>query len=503
MRLSVGFVCGAVIALALAAALAAAPAAAFASETHAMVNDVAFPLIAQEDGEGEGPSDSGEPADSSAGSADSPGSADPADPTDPADPEPPDLAAPAPIDIADATVTLAKSSYACTGKAIEPKPKVALGGTALKAGRDFTVSYKKNRAVGTATVTVKGTGAYAGTACATFAIVPGKAGIVSAKSAKPGQIAVKARKAVGAKRLQYQVSATRSFAKAVRKKTTTKTAFTFANLKKGRTYYVRVRARADVGGRIVYGPWSKARAVKTLRDGTWKTEGGYVHFIKYNGKPAKGLTVIGGKTYLFDGAGRQKTGWQRYQGVCRFFTVANGAKGCMRAGCVVNGIKLRRDGTAVEEGTAAAELSIMLKAQALLEALTVPTQSQTEKLRAGFVWIRDACGERGPSQLYVYDGWHRDLALHIFDGRSGSCFACGAAFAYYANAVGCKTCRAVGCEGHGWAEVDGLVYDIEWERWTDFELFAHPYDAPYVEGVPQYARARSYVVQIAPNASRW
>ncbi len=62
-----------------------------------------------------------------------------------------------------------------TGKALEPAVAVTLGGRALVAGTDYTVAYKDNTSVGTATVTVTGKGNYTGTARATFEIVEGPA----------------------------------------------------------------------------------------------------------------------------------------------------------------------------------------------------------------------------------------------------------------------------------------------------------------------------------------
>ena len=62
------------------------------------------------------------------------------------------------------------ASQLYTGNAIEPAPEVTYKGEVLKAGTDYTVSYKDNVAAGTATVTVKGMGIYAGTKRRTFAI---------------------------------------------------------------------------------------------------------------------------------------------------------------------------------------------------------------------------------------------------------------------------------------------------------------------------------------------
>lgn len=59
-----------------------------------------------------------------------------------------------------------------TGSPIKPAVTVKDGGTELAAGKDYTVSYSKNKAVGTATVTVKGKGNYSGTIKLPFAINP-------------------------------------------------------------------------------------------------------------------------------------------------------------------------------------------------------------------------------------------------------------------------------------------------------------------------------------------
>ena len=72
--------------------------------------------------------------------------------------------------LASATVAAAGQTY--TGGALSPAPTVNLGGTALKAGTDYSVSYANNVNAGTATVTVTGKGNYAGAASSTFKIAP-------------------------------------------------------------------------------------------------------------------------------------------------------------------------------------------------------------------------------------------------------------------------------------------------------------------------------------------
>ena len=57
-----------------------------------------------------------------------------------------------------------------TGKALTPAPAVKLGTKTLKAGTDYTVSYKNNTKAGTATVTVTGKGNYTGKVTGSFTI---------------------------------------------------------------------------------------------------------------------------------------------------------------------------------------------------------------------------------------------------------------------------------------------------------------------------------------------
>ena len=72
--------------------------------------------------------------------------------------------------LANATVaTIANQAY--TGAAVTPKPVVKLGGATLKAGTDYTLSYKNNVRAGTATVVITGTGVYGGSKTVTFKIL--------------------------------------------------------------------------------------------------------------------------------------------------------------------------------------------------------------------------------------------------------------------------------------------------------------------------------------------
>lgn len=63
------------------------------------------------------------------------------------------------------------ASQLYTGNAICPEPSITYNGKALVKGTDFSLSYKNNVNVGTATVTVTGKGTYTGSTTIEFAIV--------------------------------------------------------------------------------------------------------------------------------------------------------------------------------------------------------------------------------------------------------------------------------------------------------------------------------------------
>lgn len=74
-----------------------------------------------------------------------------------------------------ADVSLEGTRFDYTGKAIEPKVTVTVGGKVLTAGTDYSLTYGNNTQVGTATVTVRGLsnaqGGYSGEVKLTFSIV--------------------------------------------------------------------------------------------------------------------------------------------------------------------------------------------------------------------------------------------------------------------------------------------------------------------------------------------
>ena len=93
-----------------------------------------------------------------------------------------------------------------------------------------------------------------------------KASLTSAKNSKSKQILLKYKKVSGAKGYEISYSTDKKFKKAVTKKNTAKTSYTISKLKKGKIYYVRIRAyKMDSTGKKVYGKYSSVKKVKVSK----------------------------------------------------------------------------------------------------------------------------------------------------------------------------------------------------------------------------------------------
>lgn len=160
-----------------------------------------------------------------------------------------------------------------TGKRITQKRIVIkVNGTSLLEGRDYSVSYRYNKYVGTAKVTIKGKGKYKGSVTKSFKIIPKTPKIVSAKrngskltvkwtkikhQVSGYQLAYSGAKPMGAK-LRYAHKM-----KAGGRNTTSKKFGITATVIR---YKVWIRSYKNVNGKKYYSDWSNYVAV--YRDGS-------------------------------------------------------------------------------------------------------------------------------------------------------------------------------------------------------------------------------------------
>lgn len=136
---------------------------------------------------------------------------------------------------------------------------VSLNKTRL-APTDYTVSYKNNRNVGTASVTITGKGKYTGHVTRTFTIRPKGTKITQLKTGRHTMRLRWAAQKTQVDGYQIQYSKSRKFS-GERKTIKLSAGTTVKKIKKLKTgsYYVKVRTYKKVSGKTYYSVWSSAR----------------------------------------------------------------------------------------------------------------------------------------------------------------------------------------------------------------------------------------------------
>lgn len=222
-----------------------------------------------------------------------------------------------------------------------------------------------------------------------------------------------------------------------------------------------------------------------------------VYYYNAKGKKLKGLNKIGKKYYYFDKSGVQRTGWQKIGEDYYYFRISSGSHGYMRKSVTVNGVTLQKNGKAVKNTASLRKLGLMIKANQIVEQITKPLMPKSEKLLICFNYTKKTYGYATWRKFRNYSGWEMDYAEDMFVRGKGNCFSYGAAFAFLANAVGYQNVYAVSSGGHGWAEVEGKVYDPDWALVSKVDTyFAMSYSLSGVKGRPNYAPNRAYVAKI-------
>ncbi len=168
-----------------------------------------------------------------------------------------------PIDIGKTDVTAIKDQV-YTGKAIKPGIIIKYKEKKLTKGTDYTVSYKNNKKIGKATVTITGKGRYTGKTTVSFNIVP-KAVKLTSLTAGKKELTVKWAKGSNITGYEIEYSLKKNFKGSktvtIKKAATTKTVLKKLQAKK--TYYIRIRTYKTVNGKKYYSAWSAIKNKKT------------------------------------------------------------------------------------------------------------------------------------------------------------------------------------------------------------------------------------------------
>lgn len=155
-----------------------------------------------------------------------------------------------------------------TGKNLTQSPLVKLGNNSLKAGTDYKLSYKNNKAIGKATVTITGIGGYTGTVTRTFLVNPKGTSLTKVTRAKKGFTVKWKKQATQTSGYQIQYSTTSNFKSGNKTVTIAKNKTLSKKVSKlpaKKKYYVRVRTYKTVKGVKYYSGWSKVKAVTTKK----------------------------------------------------------------------------------------------------------------------------------------------------------------------------------------------------------------------------------------------
>lgn len=216
--------------------------------------------------------------------------------------------------------------------------------------------------------------------------------------------------------------------------------------------------------------------VKKKENGNWyivkkETDGTHIKTSRVKGRFVKTKQ----DTYYVNQKGIVLTGWRRIKKHYYYFDRQTGKRS---AGEKVDGIALRRDGTAKETTYNIRKIKTMMKARAVVSQITRVSDSKKQKLKKCFRWIFKFPYRRYRILRKVknHAGWELDFAEDIFVRRQGCCVSEASAFAFLAKECGYKKIYLCDDTGHGWTEINDRVFD---PLFAEARSFAKNYNVPY------------------------
>lgn len=153
-----------------------------------------------------------------------------------------------------------------TGRAVRPGVTIQYQGKTLTEAKDYALTYKKNKKIGKASVTIKGIGEYEGSKTMTFYIAPRPPRIKKAVSDSRKKVSLRWSKKKQADGYQIKIARDKQFTRKVKTvniKKNTKVKKTVKVKGKGRAkYYVRIRSYKIIDGKKHYGKFGYKKAVR-------------------------------------------------------------------------------------------------------------------------------------------------------------------------------------------------------------------------------------------------
>lgn len=225
----------------------------------------------------------------------------------------------------------------------------------------------------------------------------------------------------------------------------------------------------------------------------WVDVGGKYYYYNAKGTKLKGLRKIGNRYYYFDSNCVQRTGWRKISGNYYYFVKSTKTKGYMAKNRTINGVKIGQDGKAILNARSLRKLKIMVRCSEIVDSLTNADQSGSQRLKIVFEYAKN---HYRPVNIGKFNGsgdWDMYYAERMLNYGSGDCYCYAAIFAYLADAVGYHKVIVVSSGGHGWAELNGKVYDANWARVIGSDkCYAVPKSLSGVAGRPAWAKYGYY-----------
>ena len=136
---------------------------------------------------------------------------------------------------------------------------------------------------------------------------------------------------------------------------------------------------------------------------------------------------------------------------------------------------INKKGYAKASRTELARQEALEKAEKLLDSITSPGMSKSQKLRAAFDYMSSRSNLTYVTwrSFQAYKGWEYDYAIEIYDRRGGNCYNFASGFAMLAKVIGyepyvvrgrvrgSRDGAADGLTRHACVSIDGLYYDPE------------------------------------------
>ena len=213
---------------------------------------------------------------------------------------------------------------------------------------------------------------------------------------------------------------------------------------------------------IICGMFS-AHAYAAVSGEKWVSKKGK-YYLFLDGKKQTGLKQVGERTYYLDKKGVQRTGWRKIGKKYYFFQIKNGKDGYMRTSVKVNGVKLKKDGSAKLTSRSKRKLKVMVRCQKIMDSIVSPGTPKSNKLSKAFRYATNHFRARNIGRFSAGSDWDVRYAEYMLNTGSGDCYCYGAVFAYLANAAGYKNVCVCSSGGHGWCRISGRYYDPNWAR---------------------------------------